>query len=456
MKYILKSGAKFEIYASDGTKISEISESSVRLNNSDIDIKNNNIDWSEKYLTFEVTSGEISFGFSQEIDYSIDNGKTWVHYIPKVIEDPIIKEGSEIIWRGSLVCPTLGKYNQFISNVKAESGSYRVKGNIMSLLFNDNFSDKKEMTPNTHDEVFSHLFEGETTLVDLSYLILPATTLVKNCYEHMFSNCNKLSNSPKLLPASELTDYCYCGMFLNCENLKTTPKLLATELGCRCYLNMFTGCVNLTTAPELPSIKLAEGCYCHMFDGCEGLAEAPVLPATIMKDSCYQGMFYNCHNLIIAPELPSTKLATRCYDSMFLGCDNLMVAPELPATTLAQECYSNMFSGCTGLFSAPELPAKELIDFCYSEMFMGCSNLRYLKTSFITTPGSLYTNNWLFGVSRNGDFVKNPEAVWEVIGETGIPENWEILTNESDSGTITRSEFDEVVKRLLFIFSKKR
>jgi hypothetical protein len=139
---------------------------------------------------------------------------------------------------------------------------------------------------------------------------------------------------------------------------------------------------------------------------------------------CYSYMFYNCTSLTQAPELPATTLASYCYFYMFYGCTSLTQAPELPATTLASCCYYDMFYGCTSLTQAPELPATTLASYCYSCMFYGCTKLSYVKASFTTTPGSGYTNNWLYSVASAGTFIGNLAASWDVTGTSGVPTGW--------------------------------
>ena len=91
-------------------------------------------------------------------------------------------------------------------------------------------------------------------------------------------------------------------------------------------------------------------------------------------------------------------------------------------------CYV-MFSGCISLTTAPELLATILVGDCYGRMFQGCSNLNYIKALFTTNPaGDSYTNNWVYGVSDTGTFVKSKDATWNVIGIDGIPEGWTVET----------------------------
>ena len=100
---------------------------------------------------------------------------------------------------------------------------------------------------------------------------LPATTLAKSCYCHMFRNCSFLVRAPMFLPAVSLAQDCYVGMF--------------------------SGCTSLTQAPALPAITLVDRCYADMFFGCTSLVQAPALPATTLVNQCYYRMFYGCTHL---------------------------------------------------------------------------------------------------------------------------------------------------------------
>ena len=171
------------------------------------------------------------------------------------------------------------------------TGKFECHGNIMSLLYGDDFEDK-------------------TTIPSVS---------------------------------------CYMFMFFECTSLTAAPELPATTLTNSCYENMFQGCSSLTEAPELPATTLTDSCYKGMFGGCTSLTAAPELPATTLSSLCYNGMFSGCENLTTAPELSATTLESQCYSSMFSYCTSLTTAPELPATTLVQSCYQYMFKGCTNL-----------------------------------------------------------------------------------------------------------
>lgn len=265
--------------------------------------------YSKEYLTFEalentslelVVPAAVDSTYMTSISYSVDDGDNWVtttiDNTAQTITTPTINAGDKVIWKG------VGKQmaynnNNYYASKFSSTGNYNVEGNIMSLLYGDNFANQTSF-PSESKMNFFGLFYNNTKLKSIDNLILPATTLTNNCYQ-----------------------------------------------------SMFYGCTSLTTAPELPATTLAGSCYSQMFQGCTSLTTAPVLPATTLVQSCYSGMFDRCTSLTTVPSnlLPATTLAQSCYQSMFYGCTSLITAPELPVTTLANSCYGYMFNGCTQL-----------------------------------------------------------------------------------------------------------
>ena len=322
--------------------------------------------WADTYLTF-VAKGDGTFTFTPKnnnvISYSTDNGSNWT-----VENEVTVESGDKVLWKGTMTPLTYEGVGTFSS-----TANFDVQGNVMSLLYGDDFKGKVDLTGKNY--AFYRLFYQNTKVVSAENLSLPATTLASSCYSSMFSGCTALT---------------------------TTPELPATTLVQYCYTNMFRGCTTLTTAPELPATTLASSCYSSMFQGCTSLTTAPVLSATTLEESCYH--------------------------YMFSGCTALTTAPELPATTLADGCYGQMFNGCTTLTTAPELPATTLVSYCYVQMFNRCSSLNYIKAMFTTTPNTLYTDKWVYGVSSSGRFVKNSAAAWNVTGANGVPSGWTVET----------------------------
>ena len=117
------------------------------------------------------------------------------------------------------------------------------------------------------------------------------------------------------------------------------------------------------------------------------------------------------------------------FSNAFCNCYNLQSAPALPATALADSCYFGMFSGCTSLSTAPALPATALADSCYSSMFQGCTSLKRIEMMAIERTPTNATTNWVQGVptTTDGVFVQNAQATWSTRGNSGIPNNWQIV-----------------------------
>ncbi|MCQ3907279.1 MAG: hypothetical protein MJ219_00520 [Mycoplasmoidaceae bacterium] len=105
-----------------------------------------------------------------------------------------------------------------------------ISGNIMSLLSPD-FDDLDEIPC---PGCFYRLFYN-SSIINASELILPASQLEPHCYDSMFLRCNLLTHSPKELPATTLDDCCYEFMFEHCASLTTTPTLPAETLAPSCY-----------------------------------------------------------------------------------------------------------------------------------------------------------------------------------------------------------------------------
>lgn len=392
----------------------------------------------QTYLTFNVLSdGDITWSKltgspSKSIQYR-KNGGEWTSITsntgtsaPKIT----VTSGDTIEFKGDNTSYASQTY--YFSRFGG-TANFNVKGNIMSLINSTSFSGLTELSGSNN---FIGLFNGCTTVIDASKLLLPSTNVPAYGYYGMFAGCTSLTLGPEL-PATTLNGYCYqrmfsgctsmisgpstigssdtvvpvsgcSGMFNNCSSLEKAPELPATTLSVASYEYMFQACTSLTTAPEIhattlptyavrnmfsscksltkapgsigiSSSVLGNACCWNMFYGCENLTAAPMLPATEIGSSAYTQMFMNCTKLTSVPALPVTNLSDRCYQGMFRGCTSLTTAPALPATTLASYCYDEMFRDCTSLTSAPEFAEITLVEGCYFGMFSGC-------TSLVTAP----------------------------------------------------------------------
>ena len=376
-----------------------------------------------EYFTIEALEDDLTVSLKDTQNtsyYRIDNG-SWTS-LSAGLTTHSINTGQKMQFK--MTDPTISTTSGI--GTFTISGSCNIEGNIMSLLYGDDFVDKTDLTGKNY--AFRNLFFNCKTIKNAINLVLPATTLARECYLSMFYGCASLETAPEL-PATTLARDCYYSMFNSCTSLIIVPALPATTLASYCYYNMFRSCRSLVIVPELPATTLETCCYQYMFDGCTSLKTAPELPATTLASYCYADMFRGCKSLVIAPELPAKTLADYCYFSMFYNCSSLVNAPALPAETLAKSCYGCMFSGCASLVSAPELPATILVDSCYSNMFYACSKLNYIKMLATDISASDCLYKWVYGVANIGMFNKNITLTSIRRNENGIPNDWSVYVD---------------------------
>ena len=161
----------------------------------------------KNYLYFAIESIEDGLTVSltrNECLISIDNGE-WTSLSANTVT-PAINMGQKIQFK--IDNPTIS-FNEGIGRFTI-SKKCNVSGNIMSLLYGDDFSERNSLTGKNY--AFYKLFYNCKTIVDASKLILPATILSNYCYEYMFSGCTSLTTTPAL-PATMLAYQCYKGMF---------------------------------------------------------------------------------------------------------------------------------------------------------------------------------------------------------------------------------------------------
>lgn len=244
------------------------------------------------YLSF-YGFADITFtnGQSNEFDYSYDQ-VTWTH-VTGNFTIPLSRENPTVYLRGNNT--KFATSNTISSHFNITSGTY-CSGNIMSLLYGDDFEDKLTLT----------------------------------------------------------TNYVFVGLFSNCTGLRSLPKLPATTLSEYCYRQMFGGCTRLEDISdlELPATTLSPGCYSLMFQDCSGITDASfTLPALNGNYNVYSAMFRRCTSLTEPPVIAMTNLNTGSLqmNSMFEGCTSLERSPVLRPLLLMSNCYAQMFDGCTSL-----------------------------------------------------------------------------------------------------------
>lgn len=174
---------------------------------------NNDIYW--------LNAGPSVSGYARGIYISTDNGQTWTNKLSQRSRVSIatLNTGDKLLIRG-----TQTNYYTSYRNYFDSEGAVELSGNIMSLLYGDNFAGQTELTANN---TFRGIFGG-LMVVNAENLVLPATTLTSGCYRAMFSACASLMTAPTLT-APTLVSQCYSEMFQNCTSLNYI-KCLATEI----------------------------------------------------------------------------------------------------------------------------------------------------------------------------------------------------------------------------------
>lgn len=227
-------------------------------------------DYSREYLTFDIVSGgTIVFKTSNNsqprtISYSVNNGSTWTDITSSTSGTSFnVSVGDKIMFKGNNTGYTSGPFYNLSANDFSNSTAYfNIEGNIMSLLYGDNFSGQTSIPSNY---CFYRFFNG-CNVCDASNLVMPATTLASNCYDTMFQGCTSLTTAPEL-PATTLTYSCYHQMFRACTSLTTAPQLLATTLASSCYNAMLERCTNLNSITCLATDISASGCLSNWVNG---------------------------------------------------------------------------------------------------------------------------------------------------------------------------------------------
>ena len=138
---------------------------------------------------------------------------------------------------------TSGSTTEFSHNMI--QGVSKVGGNVMSLIYGENFTGNETSFPANTSVNLMGLFYENTTLTHAGELILPATTLTEYCYCAMFVT-SSVRYTP-VLPASTLVEGCYEQMFQYCPDIQKVICLATNISAYNCTLNWLNGNVYYRT-----------------------------------------------------------------------------------------------------------------------------------------------------------------------------------------------------------------
>ena len=194
-------------------------------------------------LTIEaITDGTIQVDMTSTLltgmKYSVNGGTKTLIKTTTPIEG--LKAGDKVQFYGNgTQTQVYGNWPEVKIQGSGDGFKTKVYGNIMSLLDEEGFATKTDL-PNANYVLYG-LFKANTTLIDASELLLPATTLAAQCYYDMYIGCTSLTTAPKL-PATTLETQCYYNMFYGCTSLTNAyVKAAFTDSNNECF-NMFAGC----------------------------------------------------------------------------------------------------------------------------------------------------------------------------------------------------------------------
>lgn len=170
-------------------------------------------------ITFTRTDG--AYDLQRTIYVSTDNGETWTskssgYSTPTVLAT--LNTGDKLLIKG-----TNNSYGNISKgNVISSTNKINVYGNIMSLVYGDDFIGETAMG----SSAFVKMFSQNPYLISAENLVLPSTTAYY-CYYGMFQYCSSLTKAPQL-PATRLIDGCYRVMFEGCTKLNYIKAMFTT------------------------------------------------------------------------------------------------------------------------------------------------------------------------------------------------------------------------------------
>lgn len=194
------------------------------------------VPYEEQYFTIEseadnntitITLGGENPDYTSRNPFSVssDGGSTWTTIVLDQGDygySATLNEGDKLLIKSSNTTFSINEDDSMITS----SGNFKVYGNIMSLLYGDNFANQTSF-PADSTQNFRQLFYYCNNLSDASNLVLPATTLTGECYSKMFYYCGSLTTPPKL-PATTVVSYAYDDMFSSTQI--TELIMLATSI----------------------------------------------------------------------------------------------------------------------------------------------------------------------------------------------------------------------------------
>ena len=380
--------------------------------------------WDEFRLEV-VTPGAVSYSASDML-YSLNWGE-WEEYTAGTAVDLAV--GDNVRFQNAAPVPMA------CEGAFSATADFTAAGNVMSLVAGEDYRTETSVP----DEGLKGLFAGNTHLISVTALEMPATTLGSACYAQMFRNCTGLTKAPAL-PATILGPESYKQMFEGCTNLsmvlcdavdisasnctqdwlkgvKGTGLLAGNHYETAWTAGSDSGIPTGWTASNYffvkaintgASVQLARNCSIS-YNGLDwvayasnakvtlevgkpvyfksGSAASPVGDwhsasgsRTLTIAGAYVELGGSLASLVAGDDFVTEGAGLRDYTFSYFSYKNGFLREtahlEFPMLTCEESCYLSFFDACTNLLHGPEiLPATTLAPTCYRNLFYGCSSL---------------------------------------------------------------------------------
>lgn len=366
-------------------------------------------DYSLDYLTFVVTSdgtivwNSIGSGQAKAIQYSKNNGP-WVSITASTSTTISVSSGDTVMFKG--VNSSYAKDKSNYSGFEGGTATFNIEGNIMSLIYGDNFVGQTAMTGTFN---FCSLFK--------------------------LAKCVSAENL--VLPSTELTQYCYRAMFSKCTDLIVAPALPATTLNKGCYWYLFEECA-ITEAPELLAETLVAECYGFMFTGCRSLNYIKCMAITgFSTTNCKQNWVNNVASTgtFVKDSSVSVSTWTRgaggiptnwlVYDDVAVvapvvlcdGYNNVTITCETSGATIYYKTGQTRAAEYT-VYTDPFVISQDVIVEAYSELNGQTSRVVTQTCEYLSDDPYEYSNRNLNKWNYNGNEVETPYSVNAIDGHS--------------------------------------
>lgn len=370
-------------------------------------------DYSLDYLTFRVTNGGTlrwmsnGSGYAKAIEYSINDGN-WTSITAGSSSYITVATGDVVRFRGTNTTYAGSKTN-YAGFDSGGTAVFDIEGNIMSLIYGDNFVGQTAMT-GTYN--FCSIFKL-SKVVSAENLILPATTLTNYCYRAMFSLCPSLV-TPPALPATTLAQGCYWYMFEKCP-MTTAPDLLASTLVKECYGNMFTGCNNLNYIKCLATSGL------NAASALTGWVTSVASSGTFIKDSSTTTGSTAASTVWTKGNngIPTNWLIQDdgTPDVPTISCDGFEI--ELSCVTTGADIYYQLdHSGGYSVYTTAITMTADTFVECYAEKDGHSSTTTSMTCEYDDRTIFEYSNQSLSSWTRSGSAVTTPNSVNAIDGHS--------------------------------------